>query len=79
MPQTVMEMLRVWTHAIVYLCHTTNYIFMLFQGIAYMEPCGVAGIGTAFPASERDVSEEQQMVLIRAVGTRSLRFPVLPG
>lgn len=61
------------------LCHAINYIFLLFQGIAYMKPWGVAGTGTAFSASERDVSEEQQVVLIRAVGARSLPFPVLPG
>lgn len=41
-----------------------------------MKPCDVPGIGTASPASERDVSEEQQVVLVRAVGARSLPFPV---
>lgn len=46
--------------------YSINDRFVLFQ--AYLKACDVAGIGAAFPASERDVSEEQQVVLVRAVG-----------
>lgn len=42
-----------------------------------MKPCVVAGIGTAIPASERDVSEEQQVAVLRAVG--AVPLPVCLG
>lgn len=44
-----------------------------------MKPCVVAGIGTAIPASERDVSEEQQVAVLRAVGAIPLLLPVCLG
>ena len=43
-----------------------------------MRPCDVADTGVAFPASERDVSKEQQVVLSRAARVISLSFPICP-